>query len=115
MFQARGADCLIVVDAAASGSEAGAIFKVPGQEFESPAEVRLSLHDFRWQQALAAGRKIFAGDFPEDVTVFLIEAGSVAFGLELSAPVRSAALKVISEILTLIEAYRHRQDLSVES
>jgi len=115
MFQARGADCLIVVDAATSGSEAGAIFKVPGREFESPAQVRLSLHDFRWQHALAAGRKIFAADFPEDVTVFLIEAGSVDLGLELGGPVRSAAFTVIAEIQVLIESYRHRQDLGVPS
>src|SRR5450631_2205001 len=70
MFHARDADALIIVDASSSGSPPGEIFKVPGNEFDSPGDVRLSLHDFRWQHALAAGRKIFA-NFPADVTVFL--------------------------------------------
>jgi hydrogenase maturation protease len=108
MFQARGARRLIIVDAARSGSEAGAIFKVPGKELESEAEPGCSLHDFRWQHALAAGRKIFGDEFPTDVTVFLVEAGSVEFGLELSEPVRTAARKVAAEIQGMIQNYPGR-------
>lgn len=107
MFQARGADQLIIVDAARSGSVAGAIFKVPGRELETDTdtEVRFGLHDFRWQHALAAGRRIFGAEFPSEVTVFLIEAGSLDFGLELSEPVRGAALKVVEEIRSMLPAY----------
>lgn len=102
MFQARVADRLIVVDAATSGSEAGAIFKVPGTELEVDSDLRIGLHDFRWQHALAAGRKIFGASFPTDVTVFLIEAGSLSFGLDLSEPVRQAAQRVVDEIQVLM-------------
>ncbi|GAC1634921.1 MAG: hydrogenase maturation protease [Nevskia sp.] len=106
MFQARGANRLIIIDASRSGSEAGAIFKVPGKELERDAEPGYSLHDFRWQHALSAGRKIFGKDFPSDVTVFLIEAQSLAFGLELSAPVLAAAQKVIADIQAVVETER---------
>jgi len=105
MFQARGAGKLIIVDASSSGSEAGAIFKVPGQELEQQAEPAYSLHDFRWQHALAAGRKIFGAAFPSDVTVYLIEAQCLGFGLELSPPVLAAAHQVIGYIQESISQY----------
>lgn len=102
MFQARGANRLIIVDASRSGSEAGAIFKVPGRELEIEPDVGYSLHDFRWQHALTAGRKIFGADFPSDVTVYLIEAGSLAFGLELGSHVRESANRVVEEIRSIL-------------
>jgi hydrogenase maturation protease len=102
MFQARGARRLIIVDASKSGSEAGAVFRVPGRELESEPDASFSLHDFRWQHALTAGRKIFGADFPSDVTVYLIEAESLRFGLELSAPVLLSADRVIDEIRGII-------------
>jgi hydrogenase maturation protease len=105
MFQARGARRLIIVDAAASGSQPGAIFRVPGEELASEPDVGYSLHDFRWQHALTAGRKIFMADFPSDVTVYLIEAGSVAYGLQLSEAVMASAARVIEEIRGIILAY----------
>jgi hydrogenase maturation protease len=104
MFQARGARRLIIVDAVVSGSPPGAIFKVPGQELASEPDAGYSLHDFRWQHALTAGRKIFAADFPDDVTVYLIEAASLALGLELSAPVKDSAERVIAEIREIMMA-----------
>jgi hydrogenase maturation protease len=102
MFQARGARELIIVDASKSGSEAGAVFRVPGRELESEPDAGFSLHDFRWQHALTAGRKIFGADFPSDVTVYLIEAESLKFGLELSAPVLASADRVVDEIIGIM-------------
>ena len=104
MFQARGARRLIIVDASRSGSEAGAIFRIPGRELASEPDVGFSLHDFRWQHALTAGRKIFGADFPSDITVYLIEAANLAVGLELSAPILASAEKVIQEIREIIRA-----------
>src|SRR4051794_5714340 len=74
MFAARGCRTLIVVDACRSGSPPGAVFEVPGNELEQRYEPSLNLHDFRWDHALFAGRKIFRDDFPSDVVVLLIEA-----------------------------------------
>jgi hydrogenase maturation protease len=106
MFQARGARKLIIVDAASSGSEPGAIFRVPGQELQSEPNVGYSLHDFRWQHALSAGRRIFGPDFPVDVTVYLVEAGSLDFGLELSPAVSAAAQRVLGELRHIIDTYQ---------
>ncbi len=103
MFQARGSQELIVIDASATGSEPGAIFKVPGEELEALPEPSYNLHDFRWDNALAAGRKIFADEFPQQVTVYLIEAANLDFGLEVSPVVKDAADVVFAEILTIIQ------------
>ena len=104
MFQARGTQQLIILDASATGSEPGAIFKVPSSELEALPEPSYSLHDFRWDNALAVGRKIFRDDFPQDVIVYLIEAENLDFGLELSAVVQHSAEKVFQELIsTLID------------
>jgi hydrogenase maturation protease len=102
MFQARVARRLIIVDASKSGSEAGAISKIRGKDLASEPEPGSSTHDFRWQHALAAGRSIFGADFPTDVTIYLIEAGTLKVGLKLSAPVLASANRVADEILATI-------------
>jgi hydrogenase maturation protease len=98
MFAARGCTALILIDACRSGSEPGAIFQLPGAELAAPHPPSLTLHDFRWDHALYAGRRIFAADFPSDVTVFLIEAESVDLGIGLSPPVAEAASRVAAMI-----------------
>ena len=103
MFSARGCDTLIVVDACQSGSDPGAIFEVPGSELEQRHEPSLTMHDFRWNHALFAGRQIFRDDFPVDVVVLLIEAASVTYGIGLSPPVDAAATNVVNRIGALIE------------
>ncbi len=106
MFQARGAARLVVIDASHSGSPPGAIFEVPGAELQREHAPTFNLHDFRWDHALAAGRKIFREQFPSEVSVWLIEAQSLALGLELSAPVRASAERVIARLSDLIDGYR---------
>lgn len=106
MFQARGAGRLIVVDASKSGSPPGAIFEVPGAELQREHAPSFNLHDFRWDHALAAGRRIFREQFPADVSVLLIEAQNLDLGLELSAPVRAAAEQVIARLTRVIDEYR---------
>jgi len=105
MFEAVGTSRLILVDASNTGAQPGAIFKVPGAELQAEHEPGYSLHDFRWDHALAAGRKIYRERFPTDITVFLIEMQSKALGLELSSVVREAAGRVIAEITGTIDAY----------
>ena len=104
MFAARGAESLVLIDACRSGAEPGAIFDVPGEELESLPEPSFSLHDFRWQHALAAGKKIFRDDFPGEVRVRLVEVERTGFGLELSSPVRAAAERLHDELLALVAA-----------
>jgi hydrogenase maturation protease len=105
LFQARGATKLVIVDACSSGSEPGAIFEAPGDALANRPAPSFTLHDFRWDHALYAGRRIWANEFPDDVPVFLIEAQTLGFGLELSDPVARAAEIVVARISAMIEAY----------
>lgn len=105
MFQARGASHLIIIDASSTGSEPGSIFEVPANELVAEREPSYSLHDFRWDHAIYAGRRIFKDDFPADVIVFLIEAMSLELGLEMTPPVKAAAEKLIERILQIVDEY----------
>ena len=99
MFQARGSDELIIIDASQTGAEAGAIYEVPGEELEQLPNPSYNLHDFRWDHAIAAGRQIFSDTFPKKVTVYLIEAGNLDFGWELSEAVAIAADQVAEQLI----------------
>lgn len=103
MFAARGCASLIIVDAVTTGAAPGAIYEVPGAELERPHMPSLNLHDFRWDAALHAGRRIFRDAFPEDVTVFLIQAEGLDFGIGLSDAVAAAAQTVSRRIEALID------------
>ena len=108
MFQARGASALVIVDACRSGSDAGAIFKLPGSEINTAHVPGYSLHDFRWDHAVHAGRRIFGNNFPSDLTVYLIEAGSLQLGTELTPPVAGAVDQVCGHIAASIHQRQAR-------
>jgi hydrogenase maturation protease len=103
MYAARGCRALILVDASRSGSTPGAVFEVPGAALENPAPSTLSLHDFRWDHALFAGRRIYGDAFPRDVTVLLVEATQTAYGLDLSPAVAAAARAVADRVEQLVK------------
>lgn len=98
MFAARGCTTLIVVDCCRSGADPGEIFEVPGHEVESRPNHSLNLHDFRWDHALHAGRRIFRDSFPRDVTAYLIEGRNFDLGLGLSPDIGKAAAAVADKI-----------------
>jgi hydrogenase maturation protease len=104
MFVARGCRSLIIVDACRSGSTPGAVFEVPGAQLEQAHEPSFTLHDFRWDHALFAGRRLFGAAFPDDVTVLLVEAETVGFGLELSPTVAAAADRVVERVEALVRS-----------
>lgn len=98
MFQARGSAELIIIDASQTGTEPGVAYEVPGAVLEQLPELSYNLHDFRWDHAIAAGRKIFKDAFPADVTVYLIEAQNLDFGWDISDPVEKAAEQVFQTL-----------------
>lgn len=108
MFQARGSDALIIIDANQSSSEPGSIFEVPGEELENMPKPSYNLHDFRWDNALFAGKQIYKDDFPKDVTVFLVEAESLELGIGLSASVAKASARVEEMVLRRIADYLNK-------
>ena len=105
MFHVRGAERVVIVDACRSGSEPGAVFRLLGREAMTPAEHGFTLHGLRWDHALYAGSKMFGDGFLDHTEVVLVEAGTLDFGLTLSAPVEAAAEHVAQLLAAL--AHEH--------
>ncbi|WP_420714687.1 hydrogenase maturation protease [Mycobacterium sp. Aquia_213] len=98
-FQMRGADRVVIIDAAATGSAPGTIFKVPGAELaDLPPLQGLHTHSFRWDHAIAFARWALGDDCPTDITVYLVGVEGVELGADLSAPVQAAMELVIDRI-----------------
>lgn len=96
-FQMRGADQVVIIDAAATGSAPGTLFRVPGAELEDlPPLEGLHTHSFRWDHAIAFARWALGEKCPTDITVFLIEVATVDPGMDLSEPVVDGMEKVIA-------------------
>lgn len=99
-FQMRGAEKVIMVDACRTGSPAGEIFRIPGEQVEQlPPLSGIHLHCFRWDHALAFARWLLKEDYPKHVTVYLIEGAGFEFGAPLSAPVEVAMMKLAARLL----------------
>lgn len=106
MFAAEACDELIVVDACQPHGNPGTIHEVPGRDLAPSPAAALNLHDFRWDHALNAGRRLFRDGFVDDVTVFLIEAETVDAGLDLSPPVEAAVARLAGLIADRLRARR---------
>jgi hydrogenase maturation protease len=95
-FKLRGARKVLLVDAARTGSEPGTMFRVPGEALENlPPLDGLHTHQFRWDHALAFGRWLLGDQYPDDITVFLIEVAQTEPGAPLSEPVERAMHAVL--------------------
>lgn len=98
-FQMRGAERVVIIDASATGVAPGTLYRVPGAELENvPPLQGLHTHSFRWDHAIAFARWALADACPTDITVFLIEAGTVEMGAELTEPVVAGMEQVIALI-----------------
>ncbi|MBL9147944.1 MAG: hydrogenase maturation protease [Phycisphaerae bacterium] len=93
-FDMRGMRDVVIVDACRTGAPAGTVFEVPGDEVETPPLEAVNLHNFRWDHAIAFGKWLLKGDYPERVSVILVEAQSFEPGAELTPPVADALEKV---------------------
>ena len=63
------------------------------------------MHEFRWDHALYAGRRIYGDAYPATVVVVLIEAATLGLGLALSPPVEAAAQGVAQRVRGLIDGW----------
>lgn len=97
-FAMRGARRVIVVDASAIGVEPGTIHRVPGEELADLRPPEGNLHRFRWDQALGFAQWLLKEDYPQDITVWLIEGQAFEVGEPLTAPVQAAVDRVAREI-----------------
>ena len=105
MFRLRGAARAVIVDACRSGSEPGAVFRVPASEMQTPPQAVFSQHGLRWDHALHAAARMFGDDFLRATEVFLIEAASLDFGIGLSQPVERGVARVVAEIEALLDEH----------
>lgn len=100
-FQMRGVSEVILVDACRSGSDPGSLFEVPGAEVEHlPPLAGVDLHSFRWDHAIAFGRWLLKGDYPQKVTAYLIEGESFEPGAGLSPAVDRAVDELADRLCT---------------
>ncbi len=99
-FRMRGADRVILVDAAATGGEPGTLYRMLGTDVEAlPDLSTINLHSFRWDHALAFARWLLKDDYPTDVIVYLVEADSFEFGAQLSPTVDAATDRLVDRLL----------------
>lgn len=99
-FQMRGVPLVVLIDACSTGSPAGSIFELPGQEVEQlPPPTGIHLHSFRWDHALAFARWLLKDEHPQQVSVFLIEAAQTGWGEGLSPAVDAAVNRVVTLLL----------------
>lgn len=103
-FAMRGASRVIVVDASRIGVEPGTVHRVPGSELTDLAPPEGNLHRFRWDQALGFAQWLLKEEYPDDVTVWLIEGASFDPGAPLTPAVEAAVAEVADAIAVQLDA-----------
>jgi hydrogenase maturation protease len=107
-FAMRGVRRVIVVDASRIGVPAGTIHHVPGEELVDLAPPEGNLHQFRWDQALGFARWLLAGDYPEQVEVWLLEGAQFDPGAPLSPAVQESLDRLVETLAQELGAGDHR-------
>ena len=97
-FAMRGARRVILVDASTIGVPPGTIHRVPGEELTDLRPPEGNLHRFRWDQALGFAQWLLKEDYPEDVTVWLVEGETFEVGEPLSTAVQEAIERIADQI-----------------
>lgn len=99
-FRMRGARRVVLVDAATTGGEPGTLYRLSGADVEAlPPLEGLNLHSFRWDHALAFGHWLLKDEYPDDVVVYLIEAGGFDFGAPLTLAVEIAVDELVEHLV----------------
>jgi len=103
-FAMRGVPRVILVDASAVGVEPGTVHRVPGEHLVDHTPPEGNLHRFRWDQALGFAQWLLKDDYPDEITVWLVEGGSFEIGAPLSEPVQAAVARVADAIVAEVGA-----------
>lgn len=103
-FAMRGARRVIVVDASQVGVEPGTVHRVPGEELTDLRPPDGNLHRFRWDQALGFAQWLLKDEYPEDITVWLIEGESFEPGAVLTPAVQASVERVADVIAADVTA-----------
>lgn len=97
-FAMRGVRRVILVDASKVGVEPGVVHRVPGSELVDLTPPEGNLHRFTWDQALGFAQWLLKDEYPEDVTVYLVEGASFDVGAPLSPEVEAAVERIADAI-----------------
>jgi hydrogenase maturation protease len=104
-FAMRGAERAILIDACTTGSEPGALFRVPAEEVEAiEVPTELHSHAFRWDHALSYGRWLLKDQYPRSIEVWLIEAADVSHGAPLTPAVEAAVERLADDLAERLAA-----------
>lgn len=99
-FAMQGAGEVVLIDASRTGAAPGTIYRVPDERLEQlPPLAGLHQHAFRWDHALAFARWILKDEYPRQITVYLIEAECLDYGMALTPAVSAAMHRVIDLLL----------------
>jgi hydrogenase maturation protease len=105
-FAMKGVRRVIVVDASRIGVEPGTIHRVPGEELTDLTPPEGNLHRFKWDQALGFAKWLLKDEYPQDITVWLVEGQSFEPGDVLSPPVQASVQRIADEITADVRADR---------
>jgi hydrogenase maturation protease len=98
-FAMRGVPKVIVVDASRVGVEPGTIHRVPGAELTDLRPPEGNLHSFRWDQALGFATWLLKDEYPDDITVWLVEGESFEPGAPLTPAVQASVERIANSIV----------------
>ncbi len=108
-FALRGAQRVIIVDAANTGSEPGTVFGIPGEQLgDIGPDPGVHTHSFRWDHALGFARWMLGDLCPTDITVYLVEVESLIPADVLTPRVQAAAEQIVTMIT---DTYPRADDL----
>ncbi|MHB8188871.1 MAG: hydrogenase maturation protease [Ferrimicrobium sp.] len=106
-FKMRSAREVILIDASSTGAVPGTLFRLPGEEVERlPPIEGIHSHAYRWDHALAMARWLLGEEYPERVTVYLIEAENLGVGDRLSESVSATKDRLRELLVREIDADR---------
>ena len=98
-FAMRGVPRVIVVDASRVGVEPGTVNRVPGEELTDLTPPAGNLHSFRWDQALGFATWLLKDEYPDDITVWLVEGESFEPGAPLTPAVQASVEQIADAIV----------------
>jgi hydrogenase maturation protease len=98
-FAMRGVPKVIVVDASRVGVEPGTVHRVPGAELTDLTPPQGNLHSFRWDQALGFATWLLKDEYPQDITVWLVEGESFEPGAPLTPAVQASVERIAQSIV----------------
>lgn len=99
LLKFQGVHKVILIDAVRSGHEPGTIYRLTEQDLQRRASSFTSLHELAVEDSLRMAKQTLGEEFPRNVVIFGVEAGSVKAGMSLSPKVRSALPELLNLIL----------------